>query len=101
MTAADRDPAALPAGLRERVMTASLLAREARHNPMIDEASDQLSDLRDTLSLTPGTRTPAASLLTVMSSGFLPGHPVVRTPNSSCEGKNSIMVGAGSSVIWK
>jgi len=29
MTAADRDPAALPAGLRERVMTASLLAREA------------------------------------------------------------------------
>jgi uncharacterized protein (TIGR03083 family) len=29
MTAADRDPAALPAGLRERVMTASLLARGA------------------------------------------------------------------------
>ena len=29
MTAADREPAALPAGLRERVMTASLLAREA------------------------------------------------------------------------
>jgi len=29
MTTVDRDPAALPAGLRERVMTASLLAREA------------------------------------------------------------------------
>src|SRR6185437_2309122 len=29
MTAVDRDPGALPAGLRERVMTASLLAREA------------------------------------------------------------------------
>ncbi|HEX5301959.1 MAG TPA: maleylpyruvate isomerase family mycothiol-dependent enzyme [Streptosporangiaceae bacterium] len=29
MTTADRDPAALPAGLRERVMTASLLARGA------------------------------------------------------------------------
>ncbi|HEU5385277.1 MAG TPA: maleylpyruvate isomerase family mycothiol-dependent enzyme, partial [Streptosporangiaceae bacterium] len=29
MTATDRDPAALPAGLRERVMTASLLARGA------------------------------------------------------------------------
>jgi uncharacterized protein (TIGR03083 family) len=29
MTAADRDPGALPAGLRERVMTASLLARGA------------------------------------------------------------------------
>ncbi len=29
MTAADRDPAALPPGLRERVMTASLLARRA------------------------------------------------------------------------
>jgi hypothetical protein len=52
------------------------LAREARHNPMIEDAADQLSDLRDTLSLTPGNRTAAASLLTVMSSGFLPGHPV-------------------------
>jgi len=29
MTAADRDPVSLPAGLRERVMAASLLAREA------------------------------------------------------------------------
>ncbi|TCO60659.1 hypothetical protein [Actinocrispum wychmicini] len=52
------------------------IAKAARHNRMADEAADQLADLRDTLSLTPSTRVTPTSLLSITSSGFLPGHPV-------------------------
>lgn len=52
------------------------IARAAWHNGMAREAADQLSDLRDTLSLTPSARTAPNALLTITSSGFLPGHPV-------------------------
>ncbi|HEX4700546.1 MAG TPA: hypothetical protein VH352_00320 [Pseudonocardiaceae bacterium] len=63
-------------GTVDASLFAPALARMSHENPMPRQAAEALEALRHTMSLTPSSTVAAASPVDVMSSGFLPDHPV-------------------------
>ena len=53
------------------------LAKVSRDNPMPREAAERLAAMEHTMSLTPSSTVAAANPIDIMSSGFLPDHPVM------------------------
>jgi subtilase family serine protease len=55
------------------------LAKATAANPMPQQAADALRTLAATLAITPSKRLSSTATVTLTSTGFLPGHPIVIT----------------------